>query len=117
MIWSGDQFWFPATTWPLAKTMGDADSTVGHSSDHGVGVGRSQRNDALGPLRHASAPTASRKHDDQIGAHVLKLVLNHPPGRLADRNQQDHRGHADDDAEHGQSGSHLVLRQGPKGDS
>ena len=57
---------------------------------------------------------AARKHHDQVGAQVLKLLLNHQPGRLADRDQQDDGRHADDDSQHGQAGAHLVLRQGPE---
>ena len=39
------------------------------------------------------------------------------PADWHDRDQEDHRRHADDDAQHGEARPHLVLRQRPQGDA
>ena len=53
--------------------------------------------------------------DDVGGAELLDLLDGLEAGRLADGQHDDHRGHAEHDAEHGQHGPQLVARPGCAG--
>src|SRR5439155_9917915 len=75
-----------------------------------VGVVGSQR--FYESLPHAVAALIARKDDDDVGADRLELPADQSARALADRNHCGHGRDADDDAEDGQPGAELVLRQG-----
>ena len=83
----------------------------------GVGVGGGERGLVPAPWRTPPAVAAAGEDDDHVRAQALELPLHQAAGALADRDHRGHRGDADDDAQHGQAGPHLVLAQGPQGDA
>ena len=104
------QFMLPATTWPRVLTPGATYWTPG-TSLNGQRVLRRQR--AGVALAHADAALleVAGAHHDHVGAGRLDLRLDRRLRAGAERHHRDHRGHADDHAEHGQRGAHLVARQ------
>ncbi|MPM65596.1 hypothetical protein SDC9_112493 [bioreactor metagenome] len=57
------------------------------------------------------APT----HDvgiDEVGAHFGKFLVDHGLHAVTEADDDDDRRHADDDAKHGQKGTHLAGGQG-----
>ncbi len=67
-ISSGHQFWFPATTWPRALTIGVAASTAGHSAAMASASAALQRGDA------ARSPCARRRPSGCRGWTMSTLV-------------------------------------------
>ena len=49
---------------------------------------------------------------DQIDAHALHLLVHHLLQSVAQRDDDDHRSHTDDDAQHGKKGPHFTGPQG-----
>ncbi len=64
------------------------------------------------PARHTRA---GRDHD-HVGAQPIDLRADARARSVAHRHHHDDRGHADDDAEHGQDGPHLVLEDALEGE-
>ena len=67
-------------------------------------------------LRAEAAVRAARgrragQHDEQVGAHRGEGLLDLRLRALADGDHGDDRADADDDAEHGREGAHLVAEQ------
>ena len=56
------------------------------------------------------------KNDDDVAADRGNLLLNAHLRSGADGHHGDHRGHADDDSEHGQGGPQLIDEQRAKRD-
>jgi hypothetical protein len=63
----------------------------------------------------AAAVVLIRPDCDQVGADGLDLALNGGADAVAYGEQGDDGGDADDDAQHGQRGAHLVGQQAIKG--
>jgi hypothetical protein len=67
-------------------------------------------------LAARAEPDAARRdrpgqHDDQIRSEALNLRLHATLRTGADGHHRDDGSHADDDAEHGETGAHLVRRE------
>ncbi len=66
---------------------------------------------------HAAPGDRSGAYKQQVRAHGLNLLLHRLPGALPYSQHSDDRPHADDDAQHGQDGTHLIAGQGPHRDA
>ena len=64
----------------------------------------------------AAAGHGAAGDEQQVGAHGGDLVLHLLLRALADADHGDDRADADDDAQHGEHGAHLVARQRPQCD-
>ena len=76
-------------------------------------IGVASREGDLG-LHHAATSANRGLDDDDVGPQRGKLTLHQEAGALAHRNHRRDGGNADHHAEHGQSGSHLVLGERSK---
>jgi hypothetical protein len=66
----------------------------------------------------SAAPRHSpRTNKQNVGTHGGDLLLNLLLRPLTDSDHRDDRTHADNDAQHGESGAHLIASQSPRGDS
>jgi hypothetical protein len=82
--------------------------------DQGLGVLDGQR---AGGARGATGSAALPGHGEHVGAEAGDALLDRGRRPAADRDQQDHRSHADRDAQRGQRGPQLVGGQAPNGDA
>ena len=101
---------------------------AGRSDDHrAAGDDRRDRGDVLrlaadlvdvleaeirerrGALADAARLRGSGRDHDHVRAEVVDLLADAGARAVADRHHHDDRGHADDDAQHGQRRAHLVL--------
>ena len=64
----------------------------------------------------AAAPANFRHHDNDIRPQSLELALHERAGALSERDHRGDGGNADHDAQHGETGPHLVLGERPQGD-
>src|SRR4029077_401236 len=84
----------------------------------GVDVGHGQALARAETLRNAAGASGVRRVDeDDVGAEGLDLVVDLHARAVADRDQQDHGGDADEDPEHGQRAAQPVGQQAAEGDA
>ena len=87
----------------------------GHAGEH-VRVGLHQVVHVRGVQIHGGtvspAPHVGLHH---IDAQLIHLFVDHPLDPVAQSQDDDDRGHADDDAQHGEQGAHLAGGQGLDG--
>ena len=88
------------------------------ASPEGQGIVIGELPDSAGRRRMKTAARAglARRDDQQVRAHPGKFLGDIDARALADRDEQDHGHHADDDAQHGQAGSDLVRKDRLEGD-
>ncbi len=81
----------------------------------GLVVGELQGLHRGGVLSHTTPHVGSRTDHDHIGSHLRDVALDAVLGALAHGEHRDHRRDADDDAQGGEEGPHLVGRNGAEG--
>ena len=81
----------------------------------GLIVGELQGLHGGGVLSHTASHVGSRTDHDHIGSHLGDVALDAVLGALAHSEHRDHRRDADDDAQGGEEGPHLVGRNGAEG--
>ena len=90
--------------------LGDNPAHAGHLLEDGLGVFEHQGFREINPL--APGVVVAGHHEQHVGAQGVELAFGQVLGPLADPHQGDHRGVANDDAQHRQQAAQPVGLEG-----
>ena len=102
-------------TWATVRMEAETYETV--ETSFRIASTSSSESFELGPNpARARTRSCSRHHHEEVRPERAQLVFGLDARSLADPDDGDDAGDADDDPERGQEGAQLVARQGPEGD-